>query len=1149
MTKMFIKKITLKNFKSFKKAEITFDYPFVAISGPNGSGKSNIVDSILFCLGLTPSSKVLRADKLTDLIRIGCNETEVEITLSNGLKIKRRVKKTDKGYYSYYYLNGRSVSYSEVERVLENLGLHNDYNIVMQGDVTRIAEMSPIQRRKIIDDIAGISEFDEKKEKALQELEVVRENIEKLEAVIAEVNLRLESLRRDKEEALRYKSLLEEKEKFQNYLKAHKYLSLKNRKKSLENEIERLELEKDELARKIIKINLRLQELNSKAGELSEKIAKIGDVRFKQIQNEILKINSEIEAIRRSEKIYRNELKKLEEERTQILLSISKLRDELEEVKKDIEELSIQRASLSGLVEENHRKIELVKAKLEEVGEKFKQLKDELMRKRDELENLKERRNELIRERDRLLEALRRIGMEIDDLELEKERIKIEKIFDELKRKKIEIENAKKRLKALIDRRNDTDKKIFALRDELARIEEEIKSKEIELTKVKTELSTMERFSKAVELVLEAKEKGILRNIHGTVAQLGEVKEEFALALEVAAGNALQFIVVETEDDAVEAIKYLKRINGGRASFIPLNKIRNIGVYLDYSILREEGVIDYAVNLIKCDKKFKPVFEFIYRDTLVVDNIDTAKKLMDGRRIVTLDGDLVERSGVMTGGSVQKKKGVLLSKELLNKESKLREEINKLMQRKEEIFDELKREENLRRSIQAEIDELNVSIAQLKSEISALNSKIEDSQKILDSIKLKLSEKRIEMAELYSEAEKVEEELKDVEKVIEKLRNEIESLERKMKGSEVAKLTEELEKLREEYSRNREILMSIESRLKNAELRREQIERGIEEKEERLKQIEFRTSEIHREIENGRKKIGDLKLKLEELSRAEEEVSREAKNLRMERDKILDEIRRLEGEKSKAEFGVRAIEERLKAKAEELEKISEELEGFEVVEVKDLPPLALVERRLKEIEAQISEFGDVNMKAIREYEEVKTRRDDLLNKKTVLEKERKEILDRIKRYEQMKREAFFKVFNAINENFREIVKELANGEGELYLDGEDPFNSGLHMKFRPFGKKVQKIEAMSGGEKSLAALALIFAIQRYKPAPFYVFDEVDMFLDGVNVGRVAKMIKRLSKDAQFIVVSLRKPMLEMADAVIGVTRGEDSSMVTAIRLR
>jgi len=1147
---MFIKKISLKNFKSFKKAEITFEGEFTVISGPNGSGKSNIIDSILFCLGLTTSSKALRADKLTDLIRIGSNEAEVTITFENGTTIARRVKKTDRGYYSYYYINGKSVNYSAVERLLEEFGLHGDYNVVMQGDVTRITEMTPIQRRKIIDDIAGISEFDEKKEKALEELEVVRENIEKLEAVIAEVNSRLESLRKDREEALRYKSLLEEKERYNDYLKAHRYLQLKSKKESLEREIERLEAEKDELSKTIVQTNLKLHELNEEAKDVTEKIANLGDVRFKKIQEEILKTNSEIEGLRKSEEIYSSELNKLDDERTKVLLEISKLREELDKIKSEIDELTIQKASIQEIVDEKVQKVEILKVKLEEVGEEFRQLKDELMARKEEYDRLKEKRSELVRERDRLLEALRRIGMEIDDLELEKERIKIEALLEQKKAKERELEDAERKLKNLINERNKIDKRMFALRDELAEIEEEIKGKEIELAKVKTELSAVERFSRAVEIVLDAKEKGYLKNIHGTVAQLGDVDERFALALEIAAGNALQFIVVETEEDAVKAIKYLKSVEGGRASFIPLSKIKNIRVQLDNSVLSEKGVIDYAVNLIRCDGKFKPVFEFVYRDTLVVDNIDTAKRLMDGRRIVTLDGDLIEKSGVMTGGSVQKRRGMLLSKELLNKESRLKDEIEKLSLRKEQLFDELKREENLRRAIQAEIDELNVKIAQLKSERSALESKIEEARRFLDSIKLKLSEKRSEMNEIYARASDVEEELGRVERELQTLGKEIEDIEKKLKDSEIPKLTEELERLKEELSRNKEMLMMVEKRLENAEFRREQIKKNIEEREERIEQIDKRKAEILRSIEDGRKRIEELKLKLKELSEEEEKISGEVKELRRKRDEILDRIRKLENEKSKAEFGIRTIEDKVKIKLAELKAIAEELDKIDAVYFDDLPPLSVVEKRLREIEAELSEFGDVNMKAIQEYEEVKKRRDDLLDKKSVLEKERKEILERIKRYEQMKRDAFFRVFNAINDNFKEIVKELANGEGELYLDGDDPFSSGLHIKFKPYGKQVQKLESMSGGEKSLAALALIFAIQRFKPAPFYAFDEVDMFLDGVNVSRVAKMIKRLSRDAQFIVVSLRKPMLEMADAIIGVTRGGDgASMVTAIRLK
>jgi chromosome segregation protein len=210
-----------------------------------------------------------------------------------------------------------------------------------------------------------------------------------------------------------------------------------------------------------------------------------------------------------------------------------------------------------------------------------------------------------------------------------------------------------------------------------------------------------------------------------------------------------------------------------------------------------------------------------------------------------------------------------------------------------------------------------------------------------------------------------------------------------------------------------------------------------------------------------------------------------------------------------------------------------------------------VTRRLDEIERELAGFGDVNLKSIQEYEEVKARRDELLEKKLTLEKERNEILDRIAKYEKMKRDAFFTAFDAINKNFAEIAKELTEGEGELYLDDlANPFNSGLHIRVKLYNKPIQRLESMSGGEKSLVALALIFAIQQFKPAPFYVFDEVDMFLDGVNVNRVARVIKERSKDAQFIVVSIRKPMLEEADSIIGVTLGRDSSsLVTGIRLK
>jgi chromosome segregation protein len=303
-------------------------------------------------------------------------------------------------------------------------------------------------------------------------------------------------------------------------------------------------------------------------------------------------------------------------------------------------------------------------------------------------------------------------------------------------------------------------------------------------------------------------------------------------------------------------------------------------------------------------------------------------------------------------------------------------------------------------------------------------------------------------------------------------------------------------------------------------------------------------------LKEDAERVRQLREELEFLKREEETVGKEVKELRQKRDNILSEISKLEQEKQRINFDIITLNEKIKARSETLQEVIDEMQEVGVVEIEDLPPLNEVTRQLEEIEKSLAEFGDVNLKAIQEFEEVRARRDELVGRNSTLEKESKEILERIKKYERLKRETFFNAFNAVNSNFSEIIRELTGGEGELYLDSDDPFSSGLHIRVKMREKASQRLDSMSGGEKSLVTLALIFAIQKYKPAPFYAFDEVDMFLDGVNVSKVAKMIKERSKNAQFVVVSLRKPMLEKADSIIGVTLGRDnSSLVTGIRMK
>jgi len=1166
---MHIKNISVRNFKSFgRKVEIPLYGGFTVISGPNGSGKSNIIDSILFCLGLSHSSK-LRADRLTDLIHSGngnLDSAEVTIVFDNSdgsipgeseIAVTRKIRMTEKGYYSYYYINGKSSSLSDLHKLLAHAGIHGDtYNVIMQGDVTRITEMTPFQRRKIIDDVAGISEFDEKKEKAIEELEKVRENMDRISTILAEVTSRLEQLSKDKDEALRYKSLLREKELHEGYLKAHRYKNLLSRRDRIKEDIESLEKEKDSNSKSYLEKESEIQNLTLKAEEISFEISEKSDDEFQKIQDKIIEINSEIESIRKSEQFYKTELDKIEEEKTRALISISKLKDELEEISSELDKLLMQKITVQEIVNDTQAKIDRTKTKLQVVDAKFKEIRDELLNLRDKLERLKEKKSELVREQDKRLETIRRIGLETDELQKEKENLQkaITEMEGDSEIKGRDFERIEKELERKINERNDIDKLLFSLRDQLSSVEEDLKSKEVNLAKIKAKISALKPFSKSVELILEAKRKKALPGVYGTVSQLGEVNEKYVLALEVAAGGSLQFLVVENENDAIRAINYLKQIKGGRATFLPLNKIkRSVN---PKPLPKEKGVIDYAINLVKYDKKFESVFNFIYRDTLVVDNILTAKKLMNGRRIVTLEGDLTEKSGSMTGGSINQKSGMLLSKELLEKEKSVMEEISILNSKKAGIIGDIRLKEQNRKRLQDEIDLIENEINEMRNNASVIKSRIEDSKNRIIDLENRISLKNDERSQIYGEMSQIEGQIKEISLEIKKIDSEIKKLEKTLKGSEIPELTSTLDKLKDEFARNKEALISIEKKIENTEFRKEQIDNLKAEKEDEVQRCIDGKEELAAKIKSNKERISALMVEFEILKKEEERVGKKVKELREERDKVLDKIKEEEKEKQRISFNITALNEKINAKKDTLQTIEfeireiEEVEEFDIEIVSELPPYQTVTSELQKIEESLSKFGDVNLKAIQEYDEVKSRKDELDERNNILEKESNEIIERIEKYEKMKKESFFNAFNAISKNFSDIIHELTDGEGELYLDDDDPFKSGMHIKVKIRNKSPRRLDSMSGGEKSLVALALIFAIQKHKPAPFYAFDEIDMFLDGVNVGRVAKMIKNRSDNAQFVVVSLRKPMLETAQSIIGVTQGRDnSSLVTGIKMR
>uniref|UniRef100_A0A7J2TH68 Chromosome partition protein Smc n=1 Tax=Archaeoglobus fulgidus TaxID=2234 RepID=A0A7J2TH68_ARCFL len=1154
---MQIRKITLRNFKSFsKKVEIPFVPGFTVITGPNGSGKSNIIDSILFCLGLSTSTKQLRAERLSDLISEGKKDAEVSITLGDGEKsyeITRRIKVTDRGYYSYYYLNDRPVSFQEIQNLLFQFGIHNEaYNIVMQGDVTRIVEMSPIQRRRILEDVAGISEFDEKKEKALEELDRVRENIEKIDAVISEVEAMLRSLEKDRNDALRYKELMAKKAECEMQIRIHEMISLKSNKERIEREIERIEKERDKLLSLLPEVSGKIIEMNDELKKMAEMISELGDEKLSEVQTELLKITSDLEVLKKSETIYIEEFRRADEEILAKKGELIRLRDEMEKIESSLEEELTRKVSLDEVVDELSAKIESLRRELEKADRRDQEVKNRLLSRKELLEKLKEEKSKLLSERDKIIELLRRIETEIEDLGNEKVKISLKveedrKIIEKLQKEVLETEKWQKEVNSEFI---NTDKTLFSLRSRLSDVEEELKSLEVELAKIRAKVSALHSYSKPVEAILDAKNRGELSGIFGTVAQLGEVDEKYANALESAIGGALQYIVVENEDDAVRAIKYLKMIQAGRASFIPLSRIRNFKLELDRSILNEKGVVDFAVNLLRCEERFLPVFRFLLRDTVVVDTIETGRRLMDRNiRIVTLDGDLIEKSGLMVGGS-REKRSFLLSKELMDRERELNAKIKELESEREELISKLNKVSERRKLLKERLEGLNLRINEIRNEMRILEDRISYFTNQIREISEKIENRISEKAKNAEKLKEINSNLKRVEEEIGEVERELRDLEALLGDSKIPQMISELESLREKYSRNREIQIAVEKRIENLNFQKEKLENSIKSIENEISRLLARKDEMNREIENGRKKVKELLEKLEKLKNEERALGGKLRELRERRDEILSKLRALEDERSRIEFELKRCEDRISSLKEKLFAVVENLRKYEDLEIReDLRDLETLKEELKSLLNEISKFGDVNLKAIQDYENVRARRDELIKKREILERERREIIERIERYEKRKKEVFMEVFNAVNDNFRRILEELDIGEGEIFLDSEDVFNSGLHLRIKLKNKPMQRIEALSGGEKSLVALSFILAIQMFKPAPFYAFDEIDMFLDGINVERVAKMIKKRSKDAQFIVVSLRKPMIENADAVIGVSMGGDnSSMVTGIRM-
>jgi chromosome segregation protein len=1167
-----IKEIELQNFKSFgKKVKIPFFDDFTTISGPNGSGKSNIIDSILFCLGLS-SSRVLRAEKLTDLIfngeskikrdfaqvTIRFDNTDREMPVdSDEIVITRKIRRTESGYYSYYYFNEKAVSLNDIHIYLSKAKITPEgYNVVMQGDVTAIIEMTQTERRKIIDEIAGVAEFDEKKDQAINELDIVRERIERVDIILGEVDDRMSKLRQERDQALKYQSLRDEKRKYEGY-------SLLARQKDARTELERLGGELQDKETKKIDILKQIEERKIELIDAEEKLSDLNSLIIRKGESEQIALRKEIESIRgeisrctSTIELAENEINDIDSQKRKAFLDVDAVQDKIKEFDIRHKEETRRNETIKGEVSDKNIQLLVLKSKIAEVDARFVETRDRLSAAKLGLETFRNEKNELMREEDRLLDAARRNSTESRDRELE-----IQDAISKTKSADLDAINAKNGIEEINGKKRELSRDLIDLEKNRMQIKSVISDIENTLRTFHQEYAKSEariraaaeiNYSGPVEAILSARKNKELPGIYGTIAELGKVDKKYSVALEIAAGGRLQSVVVDSDEDAARAINYLKERRLGRATFLPLNKMESMQ---KMTKTEKEGIIDYAINLVNFERKFDPAFWYVFRDTLVSDNLISARRLMGNRRLVTLDGELLEKGGAMTGGSIKSRLSFASAEE--DNIKKIAEQISEYEGRRKSAVNKLEKLEEHLADIKSESSGFDNEITRLKMQLTEIEGRGSRLSEVIETRNRELKEIEEARIKIKKDMDNVEEQKRRKDSEINTVLEEIAKIEVLLKGSQVPELNNRATQFEEELQRLTGRIRDIEAGINAITLERKYALEKINETRQRLSELDKKKEE-HREKINGLKeRIKSLESDLNLKNSREKELGGELLELQDKRalvqkehsslkDRLMD-IQRLQIDIDRNLQGLYSTKDAL---TEQITKLDNEIAGLGIERNEEIPSSEAITQRLQALVRAMEKLEPVNMRAIDEYNEVENRQKDLKSRRDILFNEREELLLRIKKYEELKKESFIETFNGINEQFKQVFAELSEGTGALFLEKPDePFTGGMTIKAQPSEKTLQRLEAMSGGEKSLTALSLLFAIQQYRPAPFYAFDEIDMFLDGVNAERVAKRIQKSAGNAQFIVVSLRKPMIEAAKRTVGVAMQENNiSSVTGIKL-
>ena len=1181
---MYLKRLELQGFKSFAdKTVLEFMPGITSVIGPNGSGKSNISDSIRWVLG-EQSMKSLRGAKSLDIIfagtqnrkSLGFAEASLVFDNSDGaLPIEyTEVTVTRKIYRSGetgYFINKVPCRLKDVLELFMDTGIGKDgYSIIGQGKIDEILSNKSEDRRNIFEEAAGIVKYRTRKQESEKKLERTKLNLLRINDILSEIETNIEPLKAQSEKAKKYLNIREELKNIEIGLFLY---NIEKYKKELEEIVKDEEIYNSQLSDeegKLERIKQLKEELKNEIDEITLKIEEMSNIGFES-QKEIEMLNSDINVANTRIANNKENTVRYEKEIEEAKQKLESLKEEIEQKKQkrenlkenkikyqtELEEKEAELAKLTKTLSDKELEIEGYKQTVETNTDKKYELQSEINTQEINHENHEKRQKQIKNE-------ITNYISELDSTRLQKE--EIAKGFYEIEGKRNKIVS---NLEEINSKKEEADKKIKAYETNINAYQSEERIKQSKLKFLIETEKEKEGYIKSVKSLLKDCEniKELGKGMHGVLANIIEVPEQYQTAIEMCLGASLQNIVTETEEDAKKLVEHLRKNNLGRASFLPITSVR--GRKLDKIKGHEKGVIGIASDLVKYDKKYEQIITNLLGRTVVVDNMDTAIKVAKQNgytfRIITTQGDVINPSGAITGGSVAKKTVNILGrgreiekleKEIANLKSKIEAIIKEKEQYEESIEDIIENATSLEKelqeidityatekqklvSVEENISKIELRLNKLKEESNSLETEKENSINKKEEIQkdiIKLNEETEKLSKIINEYVELN---KDNQKYIDDLNFDITNL--KISVSSFDESESSIEEIQERI--NGEIETTNIS-IKNKEEQIEQIKQDNFNLGQSIEEIQEKIATIKEEVKNSGSKIEELKSKRieknEKLSKQENETTEKFKVI----EDLKAQIVKIDVKKTKHEDEINAI----------INKMWEEYEltPNSVQDYKKPENVALTQKNVNSLRRELRELGSVNIDSIEEYKNMKERYDFMSEQRVDLEDTMAKLRKIIADMTQTMKEQFRTQFAIINKNFAEVFKELfGGGNASLKLeDEENILECGIDINVQPPGKKLQNMMLLSGGEKAFTAIALLFAILKINPAPFCVLDEIEAALDDVNVYRFAEYLKKFSSNTQFLVITHRKGTMEAADTVYGVTMEENGiSKLLSMKLK